>query len=121
MVPSILTSVFQGIISVSSCKEVLVVHFQIFYYLFFGRARICTSLYKFFGSHRLATSILLVHLVSIFCFHLQHGGPCLLTLLPNRIYIQARTVGDKLYRILVCKVTFLWVFYKRSYKPTMHR
>src|SRR3954463_48157 len=92
-----------------------------FYCLFFGRAKICISLCKFSGSHRLAISILLVYSISIFYFRLQHGGPCLTTLLPNRIYIQARKVGDKLYRILVYKVTFLWVFYKLSYKPTMHR
>src|SRR4051812_35328124 len=116
MVPSILISVFQGIISVLSCREVLVVHFQMFYYLFFGRARICTSLYKFFGSHRLATSILLIHLVLIFYFHLQLGGPYLPILSPNMTYIQARTVGDKLYHKLVYMVTFLWVFYMLSYK-----
>src|SRR3954463_13767992 len=121
MVPSILTYVSQGIVLISSCREVLVVHFQMFYYLFFGHAKICISLCKFFDSHRLATSILLVHLISIFYFRLQHGGPCLTTLLPNRIYIQTRTVGDKLYHKLVYKVTFLWVFYKLSYKPIMHR
>src|SRR5256886_9753292 len=91
-----------------------------FYCLFVGHAKICTSLYKFSDSHMLATSILLIHLVSIFYFCLQLGGPYLTTLLPNRIYIQARTVGDKLYHKLVYKVTFLWVFYKLSYKPTVH-
>src|SRR3954466_14028263 len=92
-----------------------------FYCLFFGRVKICTSLCKFSDFHMLATSILLVHLISIFYFRLQHGGPCLTSLLPNRIYIQARTVGDKLYHKLVYMVTFLWVFYKLSYKPTVHR
>src|SRR3954471_9133443 len=91
-----------------------------FYYLFVGRTKICTSLCKFSGSHRLATSILLVHLISIFYSRLQHGGPCLTTLLPNRIYIQARTVGDKLYHKLVYTVTFLLVFYKLFYKTTVH-
>src|SRR5438270_1432140 len=92
-----------------------------FYCLFFGHAKICTSLCKFSDSHRLATSILLVHLILIFYFCLQLGGPCLTTLLPNRIYIQARTVGDKLYHKLVYTVTFLLVFHKLSYKPTVHR
>src|SRR3954468_11496530 len=92
-----------------------------FYYLFVGHSKICTSLCKFSGSHRLATSILLVHLISILYFRLQHGCPCLTTLLPNRIYIQARTVGDKLYHKLVYKATFLLVFCTMSYKPTVHR
>src|SRR5436190_11496929 len=120
MVPSILTSAFQGIISVSSCREVLVVHFQMFYCLFVGRAKICTSLCKFSDFHRLATSILPVHLISIVYSCLQLGDPYLTSLLPNRIYIQARTVGGKLYHKLVYKVTFLWVFYKLFYKPIVH-
>src|SRR3954466_7919205 len=91
-----------------------------FYCLFVGHAKICTSLCKFSDSHRLATSILLVHLISIFYSCLQLGGPYLTSSLPNRIYIQARTVGDKLYHKLVYMVTFLWVFYKLFYKPTVH-